>query len=267
MRSPPPRTAASANMISTSTSVVGSVLRPTSAASRDAPPGMTALPSRLTGRSPCLAAWVSGAWSCGVVGRILIGGVYAPEPAPPLVPPPVPPAPAPPPAPAELEPPPLLSPLELGVDVFAAIARPRTSRQSEYSSMSLRRWLRACRSSESVYEPCSTLSSSQSLMTVVGSAARAAGTMRRSVASRARKMVRRIGAITLAALRRGERARHRGRPRPLGVRLDGIMRGGAEAPAQRRVVMQAAQRGGERAGVAGGDDESGALVLDQAARG
>jgi hypothetical protein len=63
----------------------------------------------------------------------------------------------PPPLPPPLEPPPVgappweLPPSVSGVcEVLAAIARPRTSRQSEYSSMSVGNALRALRSSEAV---------------------------------------------------------------------------------------------------------------------
>src|SRR5262245_24585037 len=80
-------------------------------------------------------------------------------------------------------------------------------------------------------------------------------------------MVRRIGEFTLAAARGPERTRHRGRPGLLGVRGDRLARGGAEALAQRFVVVQAAERGSERLGVPGRDDQAGSLVLDESARG
>ena len=137
--------------MSTTIRVVGSELRPTSAASRDAPPGSTAWPSRLTGAAPCVAACVSAAWSCGVLGVTGAAGALSPEPEP--EPPAPAPEPEPPPPPLLVPPPPPPPPLVLepdGDDVLAAIARESTSRQSEYSSTSLGRSLRAWRSSESV---------------------------------------------------------------------------------------------------------------------
>src|SRR5918994_6488302 len=84
-----------------------------------------------------------------------------------------------------------------------------------------------------------------------------------------------IGAATLAALsgapagaHGGQRAPHPGRP--VGVRMprrDGLPPSPAEPRPQLRVAVQPPQRRGQRAGVAGRDDEPGLLVADEAARG
>src|SRR5215218_4660902 len=81
-----------------------------------------------------------------------------------------------------------------------------------------------------------------------------------------------MAAATLAALLRPAAGSH-GRQgaahpgRPVGVRMargDGRAARGAESRAQRRIAVQLAQRGSERGAVAGGDDEPGLLVADEA---
>src|SRR3954470_16312631 len=123
-------------------------------------------------------------------------------------------------------------------------------------------------------------SSSQSRMTWIGPAA-CAGTAKSSTASRAMKMVLRIGEFALAALGieparatrdsltapDGNRARHRVCPRVLAVRRYGLARLGAQRLPELWIVVQALQGGLQCGRIAGGDDEAGPLVRDQPARG
>src|SRR4051794_1324996 len=109
-------------------------------------------------------------------------------------------------------------------------------------------------------------SSSQSRMTWIGPAA-CAGTAKSSTASRAMKMVLRIGEFTLAAPGDGNRARHGVRPRVLRVRRDRCARPRAQRLPELWIVVQALQGGVQGGRIAGRDDQAGPLVRDQPARG
>src|SRR3954452_11538063 len=109
-------------------------------------------------------------------------------------------------------------------------------------------------------------SSVQSRRISVVPAAWAGGTIS-NAASRARKTVLRIGRFTLAALGRRERARHRLRPRVLGVGLDGRFGVRGEAAAEGFVAAQAQQGRAQGGDIARGDDQARALVLHEAACG
>src|SRR4051794_9744218 len=90
-----------------------------------------------------------------------------------------------------------------------------------------------------------------------------------SAASRAKKMVRRIDKVTLAALSSAgaERARHSFGPGSGCVRRRRRAPGGAQTAPQRGIGVQAREGLAERARVAGRDDQAGSLVLHEAARG
>ena len=98
-------------------------------------------------------------------------------------------------------------------------------------------------------------------------AARAAGA-NSSAASRARKMVRRIGEFTLAALLRLASARDMPSAQASGVYAATASRaGGAQTARAARDRRAGGERRAQRGGVARGDDEPGALVPHEAARG